>query len=246
MRVITVLKKNMEKALKTRGVIGTIRFVVSMVFVTIKNLGITQSQTLNPREEKDLEFDRKYGVDTSGLIRLADLDVESENWIHGVHYKPVFCVDFSPLFEELNLPYDKFIFVDFGSGKGRALLLASAFPFKKIIGVEFSKELTSVAKDNLSRYPKDLMKCNDIELICMDAVGYTLPEEPLVLYFYNPFHRPVMSRVLDNIATSFREQSRRIVVLYYQPMYHELLDNIEFFKKIKSTKELCVYDSQND
>lgn len=243
MRVISILKKNIERLLKTRGVIGGIRFVVSSAFDTISK---SRRQTLSPREAKGLEFDRKYGVNTSGKIQLAELDIESENWIYGVRYRPIFCVEFGPVFEELNLSYEKFIFVDLGSGKGRTLLLASAFPFKKIIGVEFSQELTSIAKENLISYPKELMKCKDIELICMDAVEYNLPEEPVVLYFYDPFHQPVMARVLDNITTSFRNKSRRIVILYYGPRYHDLLDNIGFLKKLKSTKGLCVYDTQND
>ncbi len=243
MRVISILK-NIEKSLKTRGVIGTIRFTVSTVFDYVRDLLDPSRRTRFVREE-DLEFDRKFGVNTSGVIRMAELDVKSENWIYGVHYKPVFCLDFSPLFEELNLPYENFIFVDFGSGKGRALLLASAFPFKKIIGVEFSQELTSIAKDNLCRYPKEFMKCKDIELISMDAVEYNLPEEPLVLYFYNPFDSHVMERVIDNLTTSFRKQSRRLVILYYQPIYYNLWDNIGFLKKIKSTQDLCVYDTQD-
>jgi hypothetical protein len=43
----------------------------------------------------------------------------------------------------LPIAYDKFAFVDCGSGKGRTLLIASEFPFKFIIGVEFAAEPTA-------------------------------------------------------------------------------------------------------
>jgi hypothetical protein len=45
-----------------------------------------------------------------------------------------------------------FTFIDLGSGKGRALLMASAYPFKRIIGVEFMPELHRVAQENIRKY----------------------------------------------------------------------------------------------
>lgn len=38
-----------------------------------------------------------------------------------------------------SVPLQDYDFLDFGSGKGRTLLMAASFPFKKITGVEFSK-----------------------------------------------------------------------------------------------------------
>jgi len=45
-----------------------------------------------------------------------------------------------------------FTFVDLGSGKGRVLLMASHYPFKRIIGVEFIPELHQVAQENIRKY----------------------------------------------------------------------------------------------
>ena len=49
---------------------------------------------------------------------------------------------------QLNLPWDKFNFIDFGSGKGRCLLMAGILGFKNVIGIEFAKDLCEWAKRN--------------------------------------------------------------------------------------------------
>ncbi|MBZ5489392.1 MAG: class I SAM-dependent methyltransferase [Acidobacteriia bacterium] len=45
-----------------------------------------------------------------------------------------------------------FTFIDLGSGKGRALLMAAQYGFKRIIGVEFMPELHRVAQENIRKY----------------------------------------------------------------------------------------------
>jgi hypothetical protein len=243
MSPIRILRRNIEKQLATRGVIGAIRFVIATAFSQVKNLTSSRRQTISLQREGDLEFDRRYGLDTISSVEISNLDVESKNWIYSERYQAIHYVDFGRLLEILSLPYEQFIFVDLGAGKGRAVLLASDLPFKKIIGVEFSAELTSVAKDNLCRYPEEAKNCKDIELICMDAAEYNLPEEPLVLYLYNPFRQPVMVQVIDNLTASFRKRPRRIVVLYFNPKLADLWSNVGFLKKVKATQSLYIYDT---
>ena len=50
----------------------------------------------------------------------------------------------------LHLDFQDFNFVDIGSGKGRALLLASDYPFREIIGIELSPELDRVAQGEVA------------------------------------------------------------------------------------------------
>ena len=47
----------------------------------------------------------------------------------------------------------QFTFVDIGSGKGRTLLMASQFPFRKIVGVELIAELHQRDQENLRAVP---------------------------------------------------------------------------------------------
>ena len=233
-----ILKRNFERSFKNRGLIETFGFATATIFSYIQDLTPSRRKAIALQKDAGLEFDDKYGVDTHGIIRLSALHVDGKNWVYGGKYEPIHFVDFGQLLEPLNIPYGQFLFVDFGSGKGRALLLAAALPFKKIIGIEFSDALTSIAKNNLFRYPKELKACKDIEFVVVDAAEYDLPYEPLVLYFFNPFKRPVMKQVVNNVTRTFQAYPRRIVVLYFSPYQAHLWDNIGFLEKVKDT---CLF-----
>lgn len=95
-----------------------------------------------------------------------------------------------------------FVFTDMGSGKGRALLVASEFPVAKIVGVEISRELSAIAEQNVMRYRSISQPCTTFSLHCADATDYTFEAEPLVLFLSNPFGRETIRRVLANLEAS--------------------------------------------
>ncbi|HEY6339538.1 MAG TPA: class I SAM-dependent methyltransferase [Candidatus Sulfotelmatobacter sp.] len=155
-----------------------------------------------------------HAVDTCGDVALVDLDFQSENRIAGLEYQSHHPRLLRAFLEGLSLDYEKYSFVDFGCGKGRVLLVASEFPFRRIVGVEFAVPLAEVAKRNVLRYRSRRQKCRDIAVAAMDAVQYKLPEEPEVLYFYSPFPPAVMEQVFQNIESSLRECPRDLYVLF--------------------------------
>ena len=110
----------------------------------------------------------------------------------------------------LDIRFEDFVFIDYGSGKGRALLLASEFPFKRIIGVEFSETLHEIARANIATYKSSTQRCRSIESVWMDAAEYDLPDDPLVLYFYNPFLEPLMQDVVDRVQASIASRPRPV------------------------------------
>ena len=77
-----------------------------------------------------------------------------------------------------------------GSGKGRVLLLASEYPYKKIIGVEISNRLHHIAEKNFETWTNAQQKCRDLQSICSDAREYQFPKGPLVLFFLRPLLQP--------------------------------------------------------
>ncbi len=159
-------------------------------------------------------------------------------------YRAVGDVDFGVILGRLGVSVERFTFVDLGSGKGRAILLASALPFKRIVGVEISEELTSIARRNLRCARAHARRCRDIELVCMDAADYVLPEEPVVLYLYNPFERSVMAQVVGNVSASFRSHPRRIVVLYFIPRLAQMWDQVAFLERKCAADGWAIYDSE--
>jgi SAM-dependent methyltransferase len=235
--------RKFKKSLATRGVIGTLEVSAMETFQLLKNSYSPKEKPRSAWELTDFEFDNRYGVDTGGRIPLSNLAITSNNWIYGLHYQAVGIVDFWEILQPFDILYEKFTFIDLGSGKGRALLMASALPFKKIVGVEFSEELNRIAQENLSRYPQEDVHCREIELLLMDASNYRFPAGPLVLYMYNPFEQPVMARVLESLVAAFQQYQQRIIVIYYTPECSEMLNKIQFLKRIVTQPDCYIYDT---
>ena len=62
-------------------------------------------------------------------------------------------------------------FVDYGAGKGRALLLASMHPFAEIGGIEFAEELHDDATMNIAQFSRSHMKCRKVECMLEDVAN---------------------------------------------------------------------------
>ena len=99
-------------------------------------------------------FDERFGVETSGLI--YELPSGHQHDLHNNGYfavaPSVFHGIMRAMLEQLHLDFQRFRFVDVGLGKGRALLLASDYPFREVIGVELSPELDRIARSNIALY----------------------------------------------------------------------------------------------
>src|SRR5215471_304626 len=207
-----------------------------------KNLAECARQYVNRR------FDRTFNVETSGLVQLRDLTCNSNNKAFGIWYEPTPLRTLKCMFSMLPHDLSEFSFIDYGSGKGRTLLYAANYNFRRIIGIEFARELHTVAERNLHIYRNARQKCFDISTRCMDAVEFSLPEEKCVLYFFHPFKEEVMRGVLANIEASFRNKPRQLFILYYHPQLSAMLTTVPFLRKCGERKvpfdisaEPCIY-----
>jgi len=165
------------------------------------------------RSGDDDGFDDEMGVATAGIVRLESLSVPAEGRLLGHRYQPSDPSTLRRTLAALPIRYEEFVFVDIGSGKGRALLVAAEFPFERIVGVELAEELHKIALANISTYSNPAQRCLAIETLCADATEYELPNLPLVVYFYNPFLEPVMQRVMANVVASVAARPRPAFVV---------------------------------
>jgi len=163
----------------------------------------------------DSRFDKMHGTDTSGVIPLKDLEIKSENIKEANWYGPMPVKVFRQLMDNLTVDFDKYEFIDLGSGKGRVLLLASEYGFRKVTGVEFASELHRISTRNVAIVERYTQKPSRIETICMDATKFVIPEVPVILFFHSPFKGQVMERVIRNILRSFAKHPRKIVLIFY-------------------------------
>lgn len=197
------------------------------------------------------QFDLDHGVETDGELDdwtyLSDLEIPSKNWIHGHNYAPSAPEQFRAALASVPIQFENFIFVDFGSGKGRALLLASEFPFKKIIGVEFSPELHAIAQRNIATYQTQ-RKCGTVDSLCMDFLDFPLPLEPSVLFFFDPCDRTALARMMTRITQSLAEHPRELYLVYVAPTAanEQVLDSAECLVKIVRDTDwhVCVYKNR--
>jgi predicted RNA methylase len=167
--------------------------------------------------EQGRAFDRRYGVETGGIVPLGGLGITSEHRRYGVDYVGVDPEELEAALALVPARPKDLTFVDLGSGKGRAVLLASAHPFQRVIGVEFAPELHAIAESNLDRAGALPRAARKVELHCMDAAAYELPKEPLLLFLYNPFGEAVMRVVAHRLRESLRRAPRPAYVLYVNP-----------------------------
>ena len=214
---------------------------VKLLFRSMKNRGLLETLRLVPKNlvyvlrlRYDDRFDRKFGTNTAGTISLIDLDIDSKNLKYGIWYEPTSARILSHILSNLpstvGLRYEDYVYIDYGSGKGRTLLLASDYPFAEIIGIEFSRELCCVAQENILHYRSEGQKFNKIRSECVDAEDYRLTSKYSVCFFYNPFTEPVLLKVLGNIKASLKEMQGRVVVVYLNPIHAKVFDECGLFE----------------
>jgi cyclopropane fatty-acyl-phospholipid synthase-like methyltransferase len=113
------------------------------------------------------------------------------------------------------------VFVDIGSGKGRAVLLAAArYPFKRVIGVELSEDLHRVATQNVGHYEGNH---GPVELVNQDVLDWQLPRDATVLFMFNPFSGSTFKRFIANVRKSLHEYPRDFRLIYLNPQMHQIV-----------------------
>src|SRR6476646_7949099 len=126
----------------------------------------------------DVQYDWDYRVNTTSAT------IGWRGRLLGIFHSPYQPTE-SSLFHEmmnaLTIDFREFTFIDLGSGKGRVLMMAADYPFRRIVGVELLPEFCRVAQENLSQYTSNSQKCFTIETICADARQFTFPPEPTIL-----------------------------------------------------------------
>ena len=151
-------------------------------------------------------FEWRLGIRSEAVIDLKEFGIKNELFRP---YVPTDYRSFQTILAALGVRPNEEVFLDFGSGMGRALILAATRPFRKIYGVEIAEQLNEIARQNV-RNALSRLKCRDIELITANAKEFVIPDEVTVIYFANPFCGEVLSDALNNIRASLRRQPRTL------------------------------------
>lgn len=198
-------------------------------------------QILKKRGIKSLfnEIKDNYFFDFFHNVETQMREGKSNKYFH--HYAPIY---FSVLNEALSTfrNYEKLNFIDVGCGKGKGILIASNFNFKKIIGVEINKHVYKVCKQNLKNYNNTKNKKN-IQLVNGNALNYNVTDEN-IFFFFDPFSEKILNEFLKKIILSFKNRRRSIYLIYANPPKKNIYlnKNFKIIKEIKrSTYNCYVY-----
>jgi SAM-dependent methyltransferase len=228
----------MRESLAYRGGLRTFAYLGEQFWTLLKDSRPEQRRM----RFGDIEYDCDYGVDTTWArlplrVRLREIFSERQ-------YQPTVPQEFHEIMERLPADIDEYTFVDLGSGKGRALLLAAEYPFRRIIGVELQAELHRIAEQNIATFDSPTQLCRDITSVAADARHYEFPDEPFVLYLFNPFPEYVMKTVTENLQQSLERRHRPVYVIYNTPECGFILNSAPALHRIVTTERYSIYVSK--
>ena len=175
-----------------------------------------------------LVLDWYHEIDTEGTVELSSLGID-ENLGNRQESTPIRHI--SKIMQTLDItPED--VFIDMGSGKGRVILTAGRYPFKKIIGVDVSAELNKICVQNVEKM-KNRLNCENYVNITSNVIDYGIPDDVTFVYFFNPFGLEAMNSVMHSIFKSVSRHPRKITIIWYNPKYSKELETTYSLKKKK-------------
>ena len=191
------------------------------------------------------QFDERFGVETYVEVTPADLGIGSPK-LQANGYVAVSQENFALAMATLDIRHEDFVFVDLGSGKGKALFLASEYPFEQIIGVELSPALHQVAVGNVARYSSPTQRCQNIRSICQDATDFEFPLRPLVVFLYNPFGPDILRNVLDRLELSLAGHPRPCMVVLVYPLWAQVVRERGHFVECAASRFFTTFRYRAD
>lgn len=192
----------------------------------------------------DLDYDLEQSVNTT----RANVSFRTQ-WMATMAGSAYYASDpwlFTEIMRALNSPpikigFEQFTFVDLGSGKGRALLMAAAHPFQRVVGVELVPGLHQVCLENIRALNPSHGESGSLEAHCMDARDFQFPLDPLVVYLFNPFPEPVFAAVMENLRKSAVANPRPVFIAYRYIEHERLLAASDWLTKVAGTEQWVVY-----
>ena len=170
---------------------------------------------------REIRGEKKYGINSMPIDDLTLLNVEGSNKDHASIYQGANYYLLEKAFDYLVEAGASGDLVDFGSGKGRIMIVAAHYGFKQITGIDFAPALCNMARKNIDSIKGNFPEVK-FNVLCDDAVNYTIQHTENVFFFFNPFDEIVMLKVVKNILQSHRKNPREIFVVYINPVEKEI------------------------
>jgi hypothetical protein len=153
---------------------------------------------------------------TATIFGASDLGAEPTTCGAHVPIPPVRFAAFRAAMRRYVRPTRADVFLDYGSGLGRGLLMAATFPFERVIGIERSAQLNSSARE-IFKSATARLRCRRAHFFTMDATLRDPPDTATVFYFFSPFYGDVLRDVMRRLCRSLERAPRDIRLLTCVP-----------------------------
>ena len=173
----------------------------------------------------DKYWAREEISNVANTTHLETLSIKGENREHGTEYTPSSYLALQWILAELPSDHHNWSFVDIGAGRGRVVSFAAMKPFKRVIGVEFAKELYRDAVAYLAKIPSAKTTATQVEMLNQDATRFRVPDGPCIFYLFNPFDGLILGKFIDHLSTSYKQNPRSLIIAYYNPNFNDVLQD---------------------
>lgn len=218
----------------------TPRQIAALTLKTIRHKVRSFSPAAARARRADQAFDRRWGTDTGGLMNLSALNVARDRALLGNGYQASNGVALEQALAVAGIDPARFTFIDYGSGKGRVVLIAAATGFAHAIGVEFAPELHTVALANADRFLAVGGAPRRCEMVLGDAGAYDPPAGPIFAYIYNSFGPVILREVLERLERR-AAAGQEIVAVYVNPRHREAFEDGARWRTIADREDWVLY-----
>jgi len=183
--------------------------------------------------------ERRYGISTGGFIHPGELGVTNSDATSYVALQYEYlhwglaAIPFTP---------SDVVFLDYGAGKGRAMAVAAAQPFRRVIGVEISEALAATARRNLARMRG--RRAGLVEMHVADAASFPVPDDANVFFLFNPFTGATLAEVTRRMHQSWCAHPRDLFVIFFNHReFDERIADEPWLRKIHETAFCGFYST---
>jgi SAM-dependent methyltransferase len=176
-------------------------------------------------------FDRAYGVETNELVRVTDLTLRSSaRGGPGPNYVPSLVWMLRLAIRQMPSDLSDYVFIDMGSGKGRVLLAAAQYKFKRVLGVEFAQELHEQAQRNIMAF-RGPRQTPEILSVLSDARDFEIPNERCVVYIFGAAeYAELLEAVIRKLERSYLQVPRAIFVIVVNMEVGAVVEKFPIFR----------------
>ena len=204
---------------KLRSLISASIVTISPTRVTPAASGPLQRCRAFPGLLQNLIFDAYFGVSTREPV-FATGSVFTSNG----EECPYSAAQWRPVHQALKelSPGVSDVFVDFGSGKGKVLLAASRFPYRRTIGVEIDMDLAQGSITNVER-ARARLRARQIDSVTDSVLTWPFPDDVSTVFMFNPFIGQTFRAAVHRVFDSYDRNPRSLHIIYQFPWEHDWL-----------------------